>query len=461
MNQRVRYASRPAPSNLPSPSIDVANMNINDLRALRAKVDSAIQSDQIEDGQILDYLKLQERSAQRLEALEARESYLAHMQHDSHAAPAPAVAAPAYIRSVGDSTAGLRSQFSLSRAILSAYEGRSFTGAEAEVIQEGRKTNPQARGQVVIPGFALQTRNQYGNAVVGGVDAVVSGKQTLSAPMLTANHGVPLLQQLGATVFDASGSSTFLVPYLGRTAAASTLEANSVSSSATFSELSLTPTRYARRTDVTALALRTNGSALDQVLQADFAAAHAWAMDAQGFAAIKDSATFTPATETGTDDLAATTLANLMDLASDIMAAIRQNEAPVLLCSPIAFEILNTTVATNLSQTLSQAYAASAGGRVVAAVGMVGGDIPAEDALASVASNREIRGAGLVAGGYIPDLVMARWGDGLDLIIDPYADADLGVIRIVSNSYSAAGIVRDSFRCLAVASATITDTGVN
>jgi hypothetical protein len=248
---------------------------------------------------------------------------------------------------------------------------------------------------------------------------------------------------------------------LGRTAAASTLEANSVTSSATFSELSLTPTRYARRTDVTALALRTNGSALDQVLQADFAAAHAWAMDAQGFAAIKDSATFTPATETGTDDLAATTLANLMDLASDIMAAIRQNEAPVLLCSPIAFEILNTTVATNLSQTLSQAYAASAGGRVVAAVGMVDGDIPAEDALASVASNREIRGAGLVAGGYIPDLVMARWGDGLDLIIDPYADADLGVIRVVSNSYSAAGIVRDSFRCLAVASATITDTGVN
>lgn len=432
-------------------------MDANTVRALRAKVDEAIQADQVEDANMLDYLRLQDRAAKRLEVLEAREAYI---RQQVETAPASSPAAPAYVRSVGDSTAGLGSRFSLSKAILTAYEGRSFDGAEAEVIQEGRRSNPNARGQVVVPSFALEQRNQYGNAVVGGVDAVVSGKQTLSAPMLTANHGTPVLQQLGATVVDASGASTFLVPYLGRTAAAATLEANSASSSATFSELSLTPTRYARRTDVTALALRTNGSAIDQVLARDFAAAQAWALDAHGFAVIKDTATFTKATEVDTDDLAATTLSNIMDLVSDIMVETRSNEAPALLCSPIAFEIVNTVVATNLNQTLSQAYFASAGGRMLAAVGMVDGDIPAEDALTSVASGLEFVGAGLIAGGYMPDLILARWGNGLDLIIDPYADADLGVIRIVSNSYISAGIVRNSFRCLAVASSTIASTAV-
>ena len=198
-----------------------------------------------------------------------------------------------------------------------------------------------------------------------------------------------------------------------------------------------------------ALALRTNGSAIDQVLLADFEAAHAWALDVHGFAAIKSGATFTKATETGTDDLAA-----------DVLTATRTNETPVLLCSPLAWEIVNTKVNTDLNQTLAQAYATSAGGRFVAAVGMIDGDIPAEKALTSVANGKEFVGAGLVAGGYFPDLILARWGAGVDLLVDPYADADAGVIRVVSNSYVAAGIVRDSFRCLAVASADIADTAV-
>jgi predicted phage gp36 major capsid-like protein len=91
---------------------------------------------------------------------------------------------------------------------------------------------------------------------------------------------------------------------------------------------------------------------------------------------------------------------------------------------------------------------------------MVDGDIPAEKALASVAASREFVGAGLVAGGYFPDLIIARWGDGVDLVVDPYTNATEGAIRVVGHSYVSCGIVRDSFRCLAVASATITDSAV-
>jgi HK97 family phage major capsid protein len=450
---RVRYSSRPVATNLPPSDLNVDGMGANDLRSLRATIDAAIQADNVPDAQMLNYLQLQERAAARLAAVEARDAY---MQAQVQAAPAPS--APAVVRSLGDSHSGLASAFSISRAILAAAEGRQMQGAEAEVIAEGRRSNPHARGQVVLPSF-IHTRNVYGNATGNGVDVATTGRQTLSAPMLTAHHGVPQLQQLGATVLDAQGSGTFLVPFLGRTAAASTGEASAVTSSASFNELSLTPTRYSRRTDVSALALRTNASAIDQVLLADFSAAHAWAQDAAGFAAIKANATFTAATETGTDDLAATTLGNILDLVSDIMAAIRVNEAPTLLCSTIAFEVVNSVVATNLSQTLAQAYFSSAGGRMVAAVGMVDGDIPAEKALASVAVGREIVGAGLVAGGYLPDLIIARWGD-IDLVVDPFSEVDNAVIRVVSNSYASAGIVRDAFRCLAVASATIADSAV-
>lgn len=460
---RVRYSSRPTAANLPPANTNVETMAAHDVRALRALVDEALQNDQVPDAQTLDYIRLQERAQARLEAVEAREQYLqARVPETAKNATTGHQNAPAYVRSVGDSHSAAASRFSVSRAILTAYEGRNFDGVEAEVIQEGRRSNPNARGQVVVPAWALNSerRNIYGNTVEGGVTVAASGRQTLSAPMLTANHGVPVLQTLGATVLDASGASTFLVPFLGRTAASSTTEGTSATSSATFSELSLTPTRYTRRTDVTALALRTNGSAIDQVLLADFEAAHAWALDVHGFAAIKSGATFTKATETGTDDLAATTLANIYDLAADVLTATRTNETPALLCSPLAWEIVNTKVNTDLNQTLAQAYATSAGGRFVAAVGMVDGDIPAEKALASVANGKEFVGAGLIAGGYFPDLILARWGAGVDLLVDPYADADAGVIRVVSNSYVAAGIVRDSFRCLAVASADIADTAV-
>jgi HK97 family phage major capsid protein len=444
LQNRVKYPSRPG--SLPDPNTDLDKLNQNDIRALRSVVDAGIQSGQISDNEMLSFIDLQSRAADRLQVLEAREAYIAQA----------AKQAPAIVRSVGDSHGSLASSFSISRAILTAHEGRQQSGAEAEVIAEGRRNNPHARGQIVIPSFVMK-RDLYGNTVAGAVDAAVTGKQTMSSPLLTALHGEPVLQGLGATIVNATGSATFLVPYLSRTAAASTGEGTSATSTAGFNELSLTPTRYSRRVDVTQLALRSNGSAIDQVLLQDFQAAHSWAQDAAGFAAIKASATFTPATETGTDDLAATTIGNLMDLCSDIQAATRESATPTLVCSPIGFEVLNAVVATNLNQTLAQVYRASAGGNVIAAVGMIDGDIPAEKALASVAADRKIVGAGLVAGGYFPDLVVARWGDGVDLVVDPYTDSDSGVIRVIGNSYSAAGIVRDSFRCLAVASSTITD----
>ncbi len=431
---------------MPDPSLDLQRMNSNDIRALRHRVDAAIQAGEISDAEMLAYIDLQTRAADRLSALEAREQYMAQT----------AQSAPAIVRSVGDSPSGLASSFSVSRAILAAHEGRQQTGAEAEVIAEGRKANPHARGSVVIPGFVMK-RDLYGMTSGGSVDAAVTGKQTLASSLLTAHHGEPVLQTLGATIINATGSSTFLVPYLSRTDAASIGEGAAASSTAGFNELSLTPTRYSRRVDITQLALRSNGSAIDQVLLQDFQAAHAWAQDAAGFAAIRAGATFVKATETGTDDLAATSIIDVMKLCAAIQAATRDGATPTLVGSPIGFQVMNSVTAANLSQTLAQVYRASAGGNVIAGVGMVDGDIAAEDALATVAANRKFVGAGLIAGGYFPDLIIARWGDGVDLVVDPYTSAEAAAVRIVATSYVSAGLVRSSMRVMAVASATIED----
>lgn len=459
-NIRVSYPGQPAPATSKLPlDANVEGMQMPDAKQLRSTIDAAIQAGSVQDADMLKAVRLQERLSSRIEALEARDAYMATASRPSPF-ESQTVAAPAIVRSVGDSPANLRSNFSMSRAILAAHEGRTMSGAEAEAIAEGRRQNPHARGQIVLPSSMMrgvQSRNIYGNTVAGDVTAGVTGKPTASAPFLTAIHGTPILQTLGARVVDVAGAGTFLVPFLGRTAAGSVAEAAASTSSATFSELSLTPTRYTRRADISALALRTNGSALDQVLLDDFEAAHAWALDAAGVAAIKASATFTPATETGTDDLAATTLSNLFDLATDTMNAVRSNIAPDLFCSPIGYEVLQSVVATNLNQTLAGAYSAGSGARVVCSVAMADGDIPAEKALASVAADRKIVGAGLVVAGDFSNLILARFGGPIDLVVDPYSDADNAVIRVIANSYTAAGIVRDAFRCLAVASSTITD----
>ena len=240
------------------------------------------------------------------------------------------------------------------RAIISAAEGRQLEGAEAEVTAEGRNQFAGTRGQVVIPNFVLeaQKRNVYGNdSGQSGIDNNVSGRQTLSGAYETALHIQPLAEQLGARVIDALGSSTMLVPFLGRTAAGSADEGASVTSNATFSELSLTPSRYARVATYSALALRTTGQALDSILTADFQQAHTSAHDKVAFDAIRANSTYTLATENGTNGLEATSLTNVFSLTKDAMSATGSNDAPALVCSPEGFKVLNTTAVSGLRQS--------------------------------------------------------------------------------------------------------------
>lgn len=438
---------------VPPLSTDIHNMKAHELRALDAKLEDAFSTGAIADANVRAYHDFQVNVRQQLDAAE-----LQAITYERNASSSDKATPPAYLRSVGDNARGLAKNFSISKAIIAASEGRQLDGAEAEVTAEGRRQFAGTRGQVVVPDFVLnEQRAVYGNdAGSASIDSAVNGKQTLAGAYSTALHVQPLAQQLGAVVMDASGSSTFLVPYLGRTSAGSANEGASVTSSATFSELSLTPTRYARVATYSALALRTTGAGLDQILVRDFQEAHTSAHDAAAFSAIRSSATYVLAAESGTNGLAATTLAKVFELAQATTQATGANDAPVIVASPTGYNVMNSTAASGLYQTLSTAYMNGTGKMVRQATNLADGNFDSEDIIDG-ASTATIAGAGLIIAGDFASCVLAKWG-GIDVVLDPFSGNESGLITLAANSYCAAGITRDAFRALAVASANISAT---
>jgi hypothetical protein len=442
---RVRYAGQPSATTahgLPSFDADLSRYDLNSLKGLRGKIDDALQADQIGDDLVVNYLDMQQRAAARIEAIEARNTRLAEIAAQS----------PAIVSSVGDSHNSITKRFSISRAINNAVRGKQQDGAEGEVIAEGQNANPAARG-ITLPEFVLK-RNIYGNdAGSGSIAAAVTGRQTLAAPLLAALHDAPVAQQLGATMVQASGS-TFLVPFLGSLIPSTAAEGASASSSASFSQLSLTPQRYARRVDVTTLALRAASPEMDQIIMRSMAEGHATAIDRAAFAAVVANATYATATAgTTADDLAASSIADIFKLAKEATTASGNSQPPNIVCSPLGFQALNTATESAINQTVAGAYRAATGAQVLQANTLQDGDLTSANV---VGGSGTIAGAGVAVAGNWADLIVAMWG--VDLVLDNVTNAESGVIRCVSNSYASAGVVRDSLRVMGVTATEIAAT---
>lgn len=451
---RVHYKGKPAgemPDNVRAAlQLNFQRATANDIQGARSFIDAALEADQIPDADLPSVLAWQSESASELRMKLNNENNL----------KIRAASAPALVRSVGDSAGSLADNFSLSRAILTVAEGRSLQGAEAEAYQEAKTQMPQAQGQILAPDFVakrLNQRNVYGNdSNQSGIDASVTGLQTLANPTAIALHKQPLAEQLGAQVIDATGANVYKLPYLGRTDFTNLNEGQDATSSASFLETDLSPKRYSRKATVSMLSLRTTAGALDQILANDFQAAAAAIQDKVAFDAVRNGTTYTVASDSGTDaGLAATTLADLFDLVTDFMNATGRNEYPDLLASPVAQAVLNTTVATNTDQTLAQVYTSQTGRRIIPVTNMADADFTLDDIVGGTTGN-SVAGAGLVVAGNMNSLVIARWA-GLDILLDRFgSNADANLISIHGNLWVNAGLIQDGFRGLAVAAADIT-----
>ena len=443
---RVRYAGQPSATTaqgLPSADTDLSGYDVNSLKGLRGKIDDALQADTIGDDHVVNYLDLQKRCASKIQAIEARNSRLAEL-----AVSAPAV----HTNGFGDTSGSLKKRFSISKAISSASLGHQQDGAEAEVIQEGQKSNPMARG-ISLPSFMFERRNIYGvDAASADITAAVSGQRTVSAQLLAALHDEPVAAQLGATMVQASGAH-FLVPFLGSMIPSSTDEGGALTSNASFNQLDLTPTRYGRRADITTLSLRAASPEMDEIIMRSMAEGHATAKDRAAFAAVVANATYQLATAHSTNGLAATDLEDIFNLAKSASVASGNSAAPNMVCSPIGFQALNTATDANINQTMSGAYRNGTGAQVLQSNTLLDGDLTSANVVGGTGT---IAGAGVAIAGNFSDLIVAEWG--VDLVLDNVTDADRGVIRCISNSYIAAGVVRDSLRVMGVSSSNIAAT---
>lgn len=447
---RVSYAGKPANA-LPeivarSLDIHLATSQEKDIRGARAAVDTALEAGQIPDADLPKALEFMQRANAQLRELASEKAELMAK-----------ASGPAYVRGLGDSQADLARNFSLTRSILAVSEGRQLEGADYEAYLEAKRENPHARGQVLAPSFV--TRSVYGvDSAQTGIDSATNGIQTLSGPGRIALHKQPLAQQLGAQRIDCTGGNNFKLPFLGRTDMTNLAEGADSSSSASFQETTLSPNRYSRKATLSKLSLRTTGQQLDALLINDFSEAAVSTQDRVAFAAVRAAATYTAATENGTNGLEATDLEDIFNLVRDFMNATGRNEYPDLLASPIAVQALNTAVAANTDQTLAQVYTSQTGRRIIPVTNMIDGNFDSADILAD-ATTATIAGAGLVVAGDMSALVQGVWGPGLDILVDSFgSNADADLISVHANLYTDAGIVNDAFRALAVSASTISAT---
>mgnify|MGYP001346757294 CR=1 FL=1 len=446
--KRVRHAnaasSYSTPSDFPQTNENLEGLKKAELRSMRHTVEKGIENGTVAERDVHKYFDLIDKLDVAIEQRSTVEEQLKRR----------AVAAPAInTRKLGDTQDGLTEDFSISRALYNASMGKNQVGAEAEMISEGQRSNPHGHG-ITLPAFALKrSNNVYGNdAGSASIAGAVSGKTTVSSQLLAALHDVPVAEQLGATMVQASGTN-FLVPFLGSLIPASAAEGAAINSSATFSEKTLTPNRYGKRVDITALALRVASPQMDDIIMRSMAEGHATSKDRVAFAAVVANATYTSATAANTNDLVATDLEDIFNLAKDATTASANSSAPNFVCSPIGFKALNVKTEASINQTLAGAYRAATGAQVLQANTLQDGDLTSANAVGGTGT---ISGAGVVVAGNFADLIVAEWG--VDLVIDNLTNAESGIIRCISNSYVDADVVRDSLRVMAVSSSDITAT---
>ena len=444
--KRVRFANSAngykTPDNFPKTTMDLDGMKTNGLRHLRHQVQEGLDRGLVADADIRSYFNFLDKVDGALAKSERADDELKR-----RAAQAPAIRT----NGMRDNQDSLAERFSITRAIHAASMGHQQSGAEAELIAEGQKANPMARG-IAVPAFVFK-RNVYGNdSGSGSIAAAVTGRRTTSAEYLAALHDLPVAERLGATSIQASGA-TFLVPFLGELIPSTAAEGAAITSSASFNELSLTPQRYGRRVDVTTLALRTSSEQLDEIIMRSMAEGHATAIDRSAFAAVVANATFTTATAESTNNLAATDIADIFKLAKEATQASGNSQPPNIVCSPIGFQALNTATESAITQTVASAYRNATGAQILQANTLQDGDLDSADVVGGTGT---LSGAGVAIAGNFQDLIIANWG--VDLVVDNLSAAESGCVRCISNSYSNAGVVRDSLRVMGVTASNIAAT---
>ncbi len=334
-------------------------------------------------------------------------------------------AAPAYVQALGDSESRAASRFSFGKMIKEAAQGR-LSGIEAEMNQEARNEFAHGKvnvaGGICIPSFIVNRADAapLGTATAGSTSVGWGGTIGIQdSGIIEAFRPNDIAAQIGVrNLNNLSGDVVFQVQAHGSvlTADKPAQGAKQDSANTSFAPVKLAPVRYSAHTRITDQMLAQSADDMGAFLAMDIRRAVDAKFNSDIVAVVKAAADDWGATANTLDNYTAAGF-NPLYLEELLLAADVDLSNVSALSSAKAYRTLRTL-------------------GLDAGSGLLFAQSPLERR--NVLGYNTVISSSVTAGEfYMMDrtqIVTGTWG-GLNLIIDPYSDADYGVTRIVANVY--------------------------
>jgi len=328
--------------------------------------------------------------------------------------------APAIVQSRGDQQSNVQQRYSFGKALREAAQGK-LSGLEAEMNQEARSEFTDSKvniaGGISVPSFLTEKRvDALGTATVGSTADAFGGKIGVADQGFTEFlHPNDVATQLGVrTVTGVSGNVVFQVADKPPGTATPNESVPQAVGNMTFSAIELTPTRVSAHVQVTEQLLAQTSDDLGAFVASEIRKA----VDA------KFNTTVVSAIDAAADHRAGGTIAqfaaatqNALHMEEDLMIDNVDNQNIRVLTSPTAYRT-NRQLSLDAGSGLLFASSPSTRQSVLEYPTVINSSVDAGHLYMMDATRA----------------VQCRWG-GLNLIIDPYTDADSGVVRIIANVY--------------------------
>ena len=399
-------------------------MNLNELKALRAKYYeehvALVENPEKEGRQITE--AEEQRAAWLVGEVESLDKRIKH-RADHEKMVARMVGGEAVSRGEEREIEKLNGKFSLSRAVLTAANGRSLEGIEAEWAQEAqremRAQGLQAVGQVAIPMKALYRAGAADAFEAGSGDG--SGFVATNVPGAIGSLIAPaVIERLGTTVINgATGNLKFPRVSVAPTGTAEGETDANASSGMEMDELTLSPQRVSAKTTYSKQLLLQGGAAVDLVIAQELNAAMNKFIDTKAFDTL-DSATMNDLSTAGVTN---TTFNAALAVAME--AAVLADGADLSNCyyvmSPYAYQLAkNLAQVSSVSALFDLSTNTFNGYRAIATPYLV------DTTAGSVGQ--------LLFGNFQQGAILAYFG-GIDLLVDPYSAAGNAQIVLHVNRF--------------------------
>lgn len=432
--------SAPVATFAPEP-IKIRQMNLNDLKALRASKLANLKS--LNDSASLLQREFNEAEATTVDALSAEITELDAKieraekveEQIKRAAYSAATPQPEALEQEV-----VKKRYSISKLVRESMTGR-LTGLEAEMSQEAAKELKDAgvgvRGLAQIPGFILRN-----TSTIGGTN--VPGQSNVN--VLEALVPTPILEQAGANVLRGLAGNINLPSLNDGTDIIN--ETASATGAAAIAARQLAPQRVASRIDITNELLAAMNQSIDATVQRQFARASAAQIDEMFLVKVIAAAasTFVKRNETPAATVAGLTSAVASGLIGSLGNANGLTDTSAFITSHglLATARYTPTVSGGAIPIMqdNRIFGYNAYGTSLAAAGLITDasyDIYSEvyaNSTASTTLNNEADLVPVVLAN-MENCYVAYWGGGAaDLVIDPYTLAATGITRLILNMYA-------------------------